>query len=331
MSIKRLKKVPYRGKIKAEHDNAIVDNFKGQLSLFNDLSNRMKDPDFAELVEELKKIVSQMWYVKAGDPVQSKLHNLFVDAWNKQIEINENVLKRLAFIPKQYYYVLAKAKTRVLASGVEKLPYKESYSLTPTLATPSGTDPYDPTWAPPEGWDKVWHFETEEEGPNFGNRQYRYAYVENHCLEFNPPSGYYGRAWHSAKAVLKRVACAIKTYRVVTGQGKELYFSLWTADSDLGHMLDLSITLDNTKLIIRVGIPGVGWTNYYIDNPNDYVVVVLDVEENWVRVYDRNKNLLLEVTGITHKDVVYVVFDEFNNYYGDTRETSVDWVAIKYV
>jgi len=129
MSVKRLKKVPYKGKIRAEDDNAIVDNFKGQLSLFNDLSNRMKDPDFAELVEELKKIVSQMWYVKAGDPVQSKLHNLFVDAWNKQIEINENVLKRLAFIPKQYYYVLAKAKARVLASGVEKLPYSESYSV----------------------------------------------------------------------------------------------------------------------------------------------------------------------------------------------------------
>jgi len=160
MSVKRLKKVPYKGKIRAEDDNAIVDNFKGQLSLFSDLSNRMKDPDFAELISELKKIVDQMWYVKAGDPVQSKLHNLFVDAWNKQVEINEEFLKRLAFIPKEQYYVLAKAKARVLAWGVEKLPYSESYSLTTSpSAIQSGIDPYDPTWCPPEGWSEIIAFD----------------------------------------------------------------------------------------------------------------------------------------------------------------------------
>ena len=44
-----------------------------------------------EKLQELKNLVSQLWYVKAGDIVESRLHNLIVDCLYKIEEILEQL------------------------------------------------------------------------------------------------------------------------------------------------------------------------------------------------------------------------------------------------
>jgi len=92
MSTKQLKKirwVPYGDIILESDDNDQVDNWKTQLDINNDL--KFDDPTLEDLLKRLKATVDLMYYVQYGDFVRSELHNLFVDAWNLQQEINDKL------------------------------------------------------------------------------------------------------------------------------------------------------------------------------------------------------------------------------------------------
>lgn len=49
------------------------------------------DPDITTLIQQLQDIVSQMRKVKMGDYLYAQDHNLFVDAWNIQVQINDQL------------------------------------------------------------------------------------------------------------------------------------------------------------------------------------------------------------------------------------------------
>ena len=315
-----------------EDHNNLLDNLKTAYNILQDKIPKV-DPTIIDKIDELKNLISKMRYVKSGDFYYARDHNLFVDAFNKVADICET-LKRLAFVPKETYSIVAKVKARVLASGVEKLPYTESYSLTTTPAAPSGTDPYDPTWCPPEGWDKVWHFEDPAELEDFANAGYKYAYVENHCLEFNPPSEDYGDAIRDNKTNVfyKRVAVAVKQI-FVSGTPEMYYYGVEIRNYG-SYVIFLSISETNPKyLVLHDANPReTDLVKAEFPNPMDYVVVVVDFEEVWARVYDKNRNLLAEIIPQWEGGRSTAVFlGETNNYVGDTREVSIDWVAIKYL
>jgi len=105
MSIKPLE---YRKKgdiIDPEDDNIHTDNWNAQLSINKELNP--DDPDVTQLLEQLESIINRMYKVKYGDYVKSELHNLFVDAWQLQKQINSELrarIKPLAYVSKLALY-----------------------------------------------------------------------------------------------------------------------------------------------------------------------------------------------------------------------------------
>ena len=87
--LKEIRRVTYGDIILETDDNDQIDNWKAQLDINNDL--KFEDPELEDLLNQLKAVISQMYYVKYGDYVRSELHNLFVDAWKLQEQINEKL------------------------------------------------------------------------------------------------------------------------------------------------------------------------------------------------------------------------------------------------
>ena len=95
MSIKQLKYRKAGDVIDPEDDNVQIDNWNAQLSINRELNP--DDPDVNQLIDQLKSIISRMSKVQYGDYVMSDLHNLFVDAWNLQKQINDELKAQLEY------------------------------------------------------------------------------------------------------------------------------------------------------------------------------------------------------------------------------------------
>ena len=88
--IKKLRKVQDHVHVFTPEDhNDHVDNWNAQLQF--DEQFRGIDPDLDALIDQLKAIVSMMRKLKYGDFYMALDHNLFVDAWNIQTQINEKL------------------------------------------------------------------------------------------------------------------------------------------------------------------------------------------------------------------------------------------------
>ena len=90
MSIKTLRRVKdHEDVFKEEDHNDHVDNWNTQVSINEELNP--DDPDIVSLINQLKSIVSKMRKVKTGDWYYAQDHNLFVDAWDLQKQINDEL------------------------------------------------------------------------------------------------------------------------------------------------------------------------------------------------------------------------------------------------
>ena len=90
MSIKTLRRVKdHEDVFKEEDHNDHVDNWNAQVSINEELNP--DDPDIDSLINQLKSIVSKMRKVKTGDWYYAQDHNLFVDAWDLQKQINDEL------------------------------------------------------------------------------------------------------------------------------------------------------------------------------------------------------------------------------------------------
>jgi len=324
MSFKKLRKVrPHEDVIEPDDHNNLVDNLKIAYNILQDRLPKI-DPTIIDKLDELKSLINKMRYVQYGDYVFADDHNMLVDAFNKVADICET-LKRLAFVPKETYSIVARAKARVLASSVEKLPYKESYSLT---TSPITLDPNDPTWTPAEGWDKVWQFESSSEISDFGNNGYDYAYVEDGLLKFNPPSGDSGHISRADSYRYKRVAIA---FRIKIISISKVIRTMYVVKRANTHSSYTTIIDAYSQTELRLRDEGSGSSVVFTNTENWYALVV-DYDVMKARVYDINKNLIAEVdvtweSFASYSDMIYIY--EYNT--SDlVEDVEIDWVAIKY-
>ena len=102
--VKQLRRVSDHVHIFEEQDhNDHVDNWKEQVEFNESIVSQMENAnaELDELLGRLSDIVSRMRRVKPGDFYYAKDHNLFVDAWEVQTEINSRLraLLEQAIVP----------------------------------------------------------------------------------------------------------------------------------------------------------------------------------------------------------------------------------------
>ena len=332
MSFKKLRKVrPHEDVIEPDDHNNLVDNLKIAYNILQDRLPKI-DPTIIDKLDELKSLINKMRYVQYGDYVFADDHNMLVDAFNKVADICET-LKRLAFVPKETYSIVARAKARVLAWGVEKLPYSESYSLTTGVIHPSGADPNNPAWMPTGGWSKVWDFNSQDEVTDFGNYEiYGNWVAENsilHCTTTSPDHRY----------DIIRIVEGVRASKMAVA------FKVHIEKNDsLGpdKILQLVIIKDETSKVLDAQMESYNETQFKCLgqwwNEDTWYVLELDFDNGKGRIYDPNGNLLHETdvgwSGVPNTPDQYKVYiyDWRYVYTTPIRENYcyVDWVAIKY-
>ena len=90
-------------KFRPYHHNWHVDNWKRQIEankFIRDIFN-IKDITLDFYISQLEDIVSQMRYVQRGQPYYARDHNLFVDAWKVQNEINKRFIELIKDVPQE--------------------------------------------------------------------------------------------------------------------------------------------------------------------------------------------------------------------------------------
>ncbi len=202
--------------------------------------------------------------------------------------------------------------------------------LPPRIVNASGIDPNDPTWMPAGGWDKIWEFETDAELTDFATDQ-QYASVSDHRVVFEPPSGSYGYIERditdggiSKVAIcLKDIVSSVTDIHMVAGVDV-------IVDGNLYSVSIYTVAGDPSKLELYDEVSG---TSVHFTNPGDWIVLVVDLVNKIARVYDRNKNVLAEVTlspSSTTQTGYWVYVEEDNESDYTIDDVEVDWIAIKY-
>jgi len=201
--------------------------------------------------------------------------------------------------------------------------------IAPPTTEPSGIDPNDPTWCPPEGWTKIWKFLTEDELEDFTQGDYYYAYVENGLLKFDSVTSGYAYAEREIYFIYaKRVAICfrinIKISNVIYG-----FLLVRSENGTIGRTASLyTVSGDTSKIELYASI---SQDRVVFNNPNDFIVLVYDYDERKTKVYDKNKNLLAEVTmgdGAVDVKKYWIQLLEYTE--SDCEyDLEVDWVAIQ--
>lgn len=260
--------------------------------------------------------------------IETKILTVATTQLSDRIDVVERPLTRLstpAFTRlSDSINVLERTEQKVITTTPTQL--SDNINISEYTTNASGIDPNDPTWAPADGWTTVWEFKDPAELDDFANMEQTYAYVENDELLFNPPSDHFGIASRSDSYPIKKFAICIKTTILSAGLG-----DIVEVESDDGiYKKALSFRLTNTGRLRLIDYINGNYVDF--DNPNDFIIFVVDFENNVARVYDRNKNILAELnlssepyTGAGY----YIYIWEYNEYQGITDDVEVDWIAIK--
>lgn len=204
---------------------------------------------------------------------------------------------------------------------------------------PSGFDPDDPTWAPAEGWTKVWNFLNMDDVKDYAfndPNNYRYAATLNGIVKFDTPSGDYGLLSHYKDAVtFSRVAITFKITNIDTEN--------YDADA-LGAYIDDGSVAIGARIIIKPLISDKIYLSDYgsgaeveIPYNGEWLLFLYDFNERKARIYDKNKQLLAEVM-LTNAGTVSVESDayayDYNEFYFGTERwgtfrTQIDWIAVQ--
>lgn len=194
----------------------------------------------------------------------------------------------------------------------------------------SGIDPNDPTWTPAGGWDKVWEFETDAELTDFATGQ-RYASVSDHRVIFEPPSDDYGYVERDiTDEVISKVAICLKD---IVSSAPDIHMIVGVDIDDGTSVYSVSLYTvagDPSKLELYDENSG---NSVVFTNPNDWIVFVVDYVNKIARVYDRNKNVLAELSLTADTSVAkgyWVHVEEYNVSAVTIDDVEVDWIAIKY-
>jgi hypothetical protein len=198
-----------------------------------------------------------------------------------------------------------------------------------SLLDPSCISPLDPLWTPPDGWTYLYRFASADEVGQAFNFPSGYEVVENGVLGWNPPSGetggversYGDRSWKKVAVCLK-----VKVSSVAADYSDVIYFNPNIAP-DSGVSVEFNVVAGRTSLDIM---------GYEFTPPDDWIVIVVEnypEQPAYLRIYDRNKNLLFQLqltkfaTSVTAEEMWFEVHN--NTSYG-TWDIQIDWIALKY-
>ncbi|RLF08429.1 MAG: hypothetical protein DRJ60_00420 [Thermoprotei archaeon] len=220
--------------------------------------------------------------------------------------------------PKQVYVrSLGNVVISVMLEQVEVLPINAS-----------GLDPNDPTWAPATGWEKIWEFRSPDELNDFATSM-MYAAVENDMLIFKDiPSGEYGDVLREVLDVVKsHMAMAIKLN--VEALTNSVPVAAFLYDDGTNMYIAYLFTDPSDPSILWLYEYGASATATFV-NPNDWFVFCVDIENKVAKVYDKNKQLLAQISlsALPSSRREYAIgIHEENSSIGIT-DVAVDWVAV---
>jgi len=194
--------------------------------------------------------------------------------------------------------------------------------------SPSSISPYEEPWMLPQGWTKVWQFNTEEELNDFANAERRNAYVENGKIEFNPPEDDYGDVIREVMKFYRRIAICIKV-ELVSGLSSELVCTASSCDGNKCKGLYLRTKYNSETELEICDFQGFNCVSF--NCPDDWFVIVFDHVDNRIVVYDRNKNIIAETISAeyTAASIVSTIRIDEVKFTGERiTDVKVDWVAV---
>lgn len=212
-------------------------------------------------IDDLDEIIAKLRKVQYGDIILTDDHNDLVDA--------VKVIRDLLGVP-------APAPARV-----------------PSPLYPSNLDPNDPAWTPREGWSKVYNFETFDELLEWANDELINATVTNSVVHSDDGVGMaVSRLMLTTTGELgvsnyKFAVCfAIPRAIINSGMRIAIYVS-----SNYGE-LDISLIDESPAKLVAYdpSVEGV----YKFWNTFQWLVLFVDFENGIFRVFDHNKNIILE-------------------------------------
>jgi len=208
------------------------------------------------------------------------------------------------------------------------------------IPTTSGTDPNDPEWAPPGGWHYLYNFNDPKEAVLAFTALSDYYVVENGVLGWNPPSGdwgwvnryYRGRSWTRVAVCLK-----VKIDNVASDWSNTIYFhSIPSTDRDVGVGFH---AVAGSRVKIKDWHSGGGPFDppiYDFTPPDDWIVIVVDNtpgQTPYIRIYDRNKNVLfsLDLVAAESQEIFEDIWLESQNGWNNNIwDIKIDWIAFRY-
>jgi len=206
---------------------------------------------------------------------------------------------------------------------------------------PSGLSPFDPLWAPPDGWSYVYRFVSADELAQAFNDRSGYEVVQDGVLGWNlPPDGYgYVERYITGVPWTRVAVCLrVKITSVVESESNVIYFNPSRApDRDVG--VGFHVVAGSTTMKIKDWNAGGTWWDpplYDFTPPDDWFVIVVDNtpgQTPYLRIYSRSKSLLFELALTTatttspHEDVF---FHPSNATMFGTWDIEIDWIAFKY-
>jgi hypothetical protein len=210
-----------------------------------------------------------------------------------------------------------------------------------SLWEPSGLDPNDPLWAPPDDWTYVYRFVSAGEVSQAFNYVSGYEVVQNSVLGWSPPSGDCGYVERYITGVpWRRVAVClkIKIINVAQNYPNIIYFNPSRApDRDIG--VGFHVVAGSTTMKIKDWKSDGGWWDqpiYDFTPPDDWFVIVVDNtpgQTPYLRIYSRSKSLLFELaltTETTTSPYEDTWFEAHNATARGTWDIKIDWIAFKY-
>jgi hypothetical protein len=210
-----------------------------------------------------------------------------------------------------------------------------------SLIDPSGLDPFDPTWTPPDGWTYVYRFASGDEVRQAFYDVSGYEVVEGGVLGWNLPPGKGGYAWHYVEgdAWKKMAVCLkIRPIDVYMNFSYYIYFDSYIAPSsavDVGF----HVVAGSTTMKVKDRFSGGGdWDPpiYDFTPPDDWIVVVVENYPDrpaYLRIYNRNKSLLFQLQltrGSTNTTWADAWFQADNGTEFGVIDVKIDWIAFKY-
>lgn len=208
------------------------------------------------------------------------------------------------------------------------------YDNKPPMFDPSGLDPNDPTWAPPDGWTEIYNFDAWLDSYTAFNN-YHLGGNGNGLIVFGSDKNDYSSAVTDRYGKFyRKIALAIKFIRVNFTTTDTYISELYSDKANTNGVWFNLYTVANERKIKLVDNNNPDQP-MIIPIPDDWFVFVVEVLDSGgvVKIYDKNKTLIGQYNiapDIWIYDYFYFKIDSRNQYQtSDVWSFVIDWIALK--